>query len=141
MKNIRLYRQDDGKYPARQNESCSPVLYNHTRMCEEMISVKENFAKRLTDLRNAKDVSAREMSLALGQGAGYINNIENGNNLPSMNMFFEICEYLGVMPEEFFDYRTSKAKDNIKLEKLISELDYEEQLIIRKLVQKLAEKQ
>ena len=49
-----------------------------------------------------RNVSAREMSLALGQSPGYINNIENGANYPSMAVFFYICEYLDVTPEEFF---------------------------------------
>ena len=42
----------------------------------------------MSQLRQAKGVSARDMSLSLGQSAGYINNIENGVNLPSMAMFF-----------------------------------------------------
>lgn len=64
---------------------------------------KEQFIKRLTELRINKGVSARDMSLSIGQSAGYINNIENGVNLPSMNIFFYICEYLNVSPQEFFD--------------------------------------
>ena len=52
---------------------------------------KNDFAKRLADLRTVKGVSARDMSLSLGQSAGYINNIENGVNLPSMAVFFYIC--------------------------------------------------
>lgn len=63
---------------------------------------KEEFARRMSQLRQAKGVSARDMSLSLGQSAGYINNIENGVNLPSMAMFFYICDYLEVTPEEFF---------------------------------------
>ena len=35
------------------------------------------FAERLISLRNQKNVSAREMSLALGQNGSYINRIEN----------------------------------------------------------------
>ena len=42
---------------------------------------KEEFARRMSQLRQAKGVSARDMSLSLGQSAGYINNIENGVNL------------------------------------------------------------
>ncbi|MFR9052115.1 MAG: helix-turn-helix domain-containing protein [Ruminococcus sp.] len=49
---------------------------------------KEDFIKRLTELRINKGVSARDMSLSIGQSAGYINNIENGVNLPSMMTFF-----------------------------------------------------
>ena len=64
---------------------------------------EEVFARRLNVLRNKKGVSARDMSLSIGQNAGYINYIENGKALPSMSGFFFICEYLGVTPSEFFD--------------------------------------
>lgn len=61
------------------------------------------FYDRLVKLRTAKGVSAREMSLAIGQSPGYINGLENHNGFPSMQVFFYICEYLGVTPSEFFD--------------------------------------
>lgn len=64
---------------------------------------KEKFADRLAALRMKKGVSARDMSLSLGQSPSYINNIENGINLPSMTLFFYICDYLGVSPCEFFN--------------------------------------
>ena len=64
---------------------------------------KEAFTNRLVELRMQKGVSARDMSLSIGQSAGYINNIENSVNYPSMTQFFYICEYLGVTPKEFFD--------------------------------------
>ena len=64
----------------------------------------ENFVpERLAKLRTRKGVSARDMSLSLGQENNYINNIENKKSLPSMPSFFYICEYLGVTPQEFFD--------------------------------------
>ncbi len=63
----------------------------------------EQFARRLAQLRTEKGVSARDMSLSIGQCASYINNIENKNNLPSMLVFFYICEYLEITPAEFFD--------------------------------------
>ena len=62
---------------------------------------KEDFIKRLVTLRMNKGVSARDMSLSIGQSAGYINNIENGINLPSMSVFFYICEYFGITPKDF----------------------------------------
>ncbi len=64
---------------------------------------KEEFAQRLTQLRMNKGVSARDMSLSIGQSAGYINNVENGVNLPSMQIFFYICDYFRLSPMEFFD--------------------------------------
>ena len=65
--------------------------------------LEEDFAKRLAELRAKKKVSARDMSLSIGQCSGYISNIENGHNLPSMAVFFYICDYLGVTPCEFFE--------------------------------------
>ena len=66
--------------------------------------VKE-FSKRLCELRLEKGVSAREMSLSLGQSASYINRIENGKMLPSMSGFFKICDYLSITPNGFFQMK------------------------------------
>ena len=63
----------------------------------------EWFCKRLTELRMQKGVSARDMSLSLGQSESYINKIENRRTLPSLNGFIYICEYLGLTPQEFFN--------------------------------------
>ena len=63
-----------------------------TSMC------KEAFSKRLVQLRMAKGVSARDMSLSLGQNPGYINSIENNKTFHSMSNFFEICDYLNITP-------------------------------------------
>jgi transcriptional regulator with XRE-family HTH domain len=67
------------------------------RVYEDIIAV------RLAQLRTQKGVSARDMSLSLGQSINYINMIENKKTYPSMTVFFYICEYLGVTPQEFFE--------------------------------------
>lgn len=61
------------------------------------------FTERLASLRTAKGVSARDMSLSIGQSANYINKIENKKAYPSMTAFFYICEYLNISPKDFFD--------------------------------------
>jgi len=61
------------------------------------------FAKRLNELRTLKGVSAREMSLDIGQNGNYINQIENKKSYPSIFGLYCICEYLGVTVSEFFD--------------------------------------
>lgn len=63
-----------------------------------------DFGNRLAELRTAKNVSAREMSLSLGQSVSYINQIENHLNFPSMTAFFYICEFLEITPKEFFSF-------------------------------------
>ena len=61
------------------------------------------FYERLTKLRLEKNVSQREMSLSMGQSEGYMTKIESRVSLPSMTVFFYICEYFGITPREFFD--------------------------------------
>ena len=77
------------------------------------------FVERLISLRNQKNVSAREMSLALGQNGSYINRIENKLALPSMQAFFYICEYFQISPQEFFDENNPAP---IKIDQIIEEL-------------------
>ncbi len=72
---------------------------------------EEIFPIRLAELRNQKGVSARDMSLSIGQNPGYINNIENGKALPSMASFFFICDFLGITPQEFFDTSTKNPEE------------------------------
>ena len=59
----------------------------------------EDFTQnRIAQLRTQKGVSARDMSLSLGQNGNYINQIENKKALPSLQGLFYICEYLHMTP-------------------------------------------
>jgi transcriptional regulator with XRE-family HTH domain len=80
---------------------------------------KQEFSERLSALRINKGVSARDMSLSIGQSPGYINNIENGINYPSMQAFFYICDYLNITPSELFDM---DVKNPEKLKGIIEDL-------------------
>ncbi|MBE5870196.1 MAG: helix-turn-helix transcriptional regulator [Lachnospiraceae bacterium] len=74
------------------------------------IQYEDFFATRLANLREQKGVSAREMSLAIGQNESYINRIENKKTFPSMQSFFYICEYLSITPKDFFDTDTANPQ-------------------------------
>lgn len=63
----------------------------------------KEFGLRLAKIRESRSVSARQMSLDIGQNKNYINSIESGKNYPSMVHFFDICEYLHITPQAFFD--------------------------------------
>ena len=63
---------------------------------------RQDFIEKLRAQRNEKGISAREMSVALGQNVNYINLIENGKRLPSMQGFFAICDYLHLAHGAFF---------------------------------------
>ena len=77
------------------------------------------FSLRLAQLREKKGVSARDMSLSIGQNAGYINNIESGKSMPSLSGFFYICEYLGISPSDFFD---TNSNNPTRLNELMEDL-------------------
>ena len=64
---------------------------------------KKFIAERITQLRMKKNLSEYQMSLDLGRNKGYIQSITSGKALPSMAQFLEICEYLVIMPAEFFE--------------------------------------
>lgn len=64
---------------------------------------EEFIRNRITQLRVQRGVSARDMSLSLGQNDSYINRIENGKALPSLSVLFYICEYFDITPRQFFD--------------------------------------
>lgn len=72
---------------------------------------EKKFCKRLAQLRMKKGISARDMSLSIGQNPGYINNIENGKALPSMTNFFYICDFLDITPMDFFNFDSSRPKE------------------------------
>lgn len=78
------------------------------------------FPMRIAELRTQKGISARDMSLSLGQSESYINKIENKRTLPSMAGFIYICEYFGITPQDFFNVDAPAPK---KSKELLTELE------------------
>lgn len=100
-----------------------------------------DFQIRLAKLRMQKGVSARDMSLSIGQNPSYINNIENGKALPSMSAFFFICDYLDITPEEFFDSGNSNPEEIRVIVENLKKLQPDMIKNISQIVKALAEKQ
>ena len=76
-------------------------------------------SERIAKLRTMKKVSARDMSLSIGQNENYINHIENGKSMPSMQVFFYICEYFKITPQEFFDEETNNP---VQIKEIMADL-------------------
>ena len=87
---------------AKLHNLYSKIVY-HYCAGTVVLTERDDFIRRLVQLRMNKGVSARDMSLSLGQSPNYINGIENGDSYPSMTTFFYICDYFGITPKEFFD--------------------------------------
>ena len=98
---------------------------------------EKEFAMRLAKLRTKKNVSAREMSLAIGQNPGYINHIETGQGAPSLSGLFYICDYLGITPSEFFDNDTENPAQLHALVELLKQLNDDQLTVIENLIKNM----
>lgn len=83
----------------------------------------EEISKRIKRLRESKGISAREMSLSMGQSASYINRIETNRMVPSVSVLLDICDYLDISVQEFFS-ENEEEKDEIQ--RLLNKLDSSE---------------
>lgn len=92
---------------------------------------------RIAELRVEKGVSARDMSLSIGQNSSYINRIENGKALPSLQGLFYICEYFGITPQQFFDEGNQSPAELAELMEEIKHLDKASFALVSELVKKL----
>ena len=96
---------------------------------------------RITHLRMQKGVSARDMSLSLGQNDSYVNRIENKKSLPSLSGLFYICEYFGITPQQFFDEGNAYPDQLAAVIEDLKKLDAESLSYIAGMARKLASKE
>ena len=94
----------------------------------------EWFYSRIAELRNQKGISARDMSLSLGQSESYINKIENQRTLPSISGFIYICEYFDITPQEFFDYDNKNPQTTKEITSRLKKLNPKQQEYILALI-------
>jgi transcriptional regulator with XRE-family HTH domain len=73
------------------------------RLYDTPCHVETFVSERVAQLRMAKGVSARDMSLSIGQNVNYINALENRKMEPSLTVLYYICDYFKITPHEFFD--------------------------------------
>lgn len=92
---------------------------------------------RIAELRIQKGVSARDMSLSLGQSESYINKIENKRTLPSLGGLIYICDYLGVTPKEFFDTELLEPQQMQNISSLAKRLTSEQTELILRLMNEM----
>lgn len=98
-------------------------------------------AKRIAELRILNGISARDMSLSIGQNPSYINYIENKKTLPSMKGFFYICEYFNITPKQFFDYENKNPEVIDEITTRLKHLDNEKLKAVDMVVKALATEQ
>ncbi len=93
---------------------------------------------RIAQLRLKKGVSEYQMSLDLGRSKGYIQNISSGKSLPSVEGLFEICEYFGITPAQFFDESTDDPALVAEAVRGLRQLSDSDRLLILNHINRLA---
>ena len=79
----------------------------------------EFIIKRIQNLRETRGISARDLSLSVGQNEGYVNKIETKQGKPSIEGLVYICEYFEIGLSEFFDEGTEAP---LKVKELLTEV-------------------
>ena len=79
----------------------------------------EFIIRRIQKLRDERGISARDMSLSIGQSVGYINKIETKQGKPSIDGLVYICEYFNISLAEFFD---EGMESPLKVKELLTEV-------------------
>jgi len=75
--------------------------------------------KRIARLRKENGISARDLSLSIGQNHAYINKIENGESNPTLVTIEYICQYFDISKKDFFDEEKTQPD---KINQLIHEV-------------------
>ena len=95
----------------------------------------KNFIKiRYSRIRIAHNISARKLSLELGQSSEYINQIENGKCMPSIEALINLCEYFNLSLGEFFE---ENFEYPVEYKKIISELNKMDALAVNQIYELL----
>lgn len=126
------------KQPIESDRFRKSQCYNYGIMNEKIRAMDSGFVGTLISIRSSKGISAREMSLSLGQSPGYINDIENGKAFPSMQMFFLICDYLDITPVDYFQFALDYNGDILgEIMKIVQKLPKADQIILLRVAERL----
>lgn len=92
--------------------------------------IKDRYAR----IRLAHNISARKLSLELGQSTEYINQIENGKNMPSVEGLINFCNYFDISVGEFFE---DKFNYPVEYSAIIEELNKMDALALKQILELL----
>lgn len=102
---------------------------------------KKYIGERISELRIQKNISEYQMSLDLGKNKSYIQSLSSGRSLPTMQNFLDICDYLDVSPQQFFDTDLHNLPLFEKAVELIKQLDDDDMLALIPMLNRLVQKQ
>lgn len=95
---------------------------------------------RITELRVARGITEREMSLGLDKSDAYINKIANGKSGVSLPALADICDYFGITMADFFDSMIKNPMLHKELRDGLLELSDHDIELVRTIINRLKEK-
>lgn len=105
---------------------------------EEYIESEKAFVReRITQLRINANISEYQMSLELGQNKSYVQSISSGKAMPSMVGLFNICDYFGITPSEFFNADIKTPDILHKVQKSAESLSHKDLELLLILIERL----
>lgn len=97
----------------------------------------EFIRKRITELRLSKSMTEYQLSTTLGQSKSYIQGITSGKSLPSMKQLYNICDFFGITPADFFDNSEGSTPLYCKTANVIKSLDEADMQLILNYAQRI----
>lgn len=73
-----------------------------------MSVLRNNFGKRLRQIRRQKDITQEQLAEAIGVSPTFMSNLERGINGPSFDILQKLTEALGVPARDLFDFPEEK---------------------------------
>lgn len=95
-------------------------------------------AKRITQLRMARNISEYQMSLELGHSKSYVQSITSGKSMPSTQELFNIADYFDMNLSEFFDEEIDPSPTVQKAINAIRELSEQDAALVLAMIQRLS---
>ena len=101
---------------------------------------KLEIIKRIEYFRKKEKISARQLSLQLGNDKSYVSRMESGEFNLTISKLLEILQILNVTPEEFFAKNYDSFNEDLKLEIKFIDLSFNDKQIIKQLIERLKTK-
>ncbi len=98
---------------------------------------KEFLRHRVYQIRNSKEISARNLSLELGMSSEYINQLESGKLTPSIDFLINFCNYFEISLSDFFDCGNKYPTKIKQIVECLSKLNNDEFNLVCNLIELL----
>jgi len=88
--------------------------------------MRDEIGAKIRTMRESQGISQIDLARILGfESATAVSFIESGRNQLSIDLVVPICCYFGISPNELFGCAPTKKLNEIKIKKLIKELNNE----------------